>query len=285
MASAKFLEEALSTDVDESAVSAIVGSLENQLVTSTSTVSNQSGTATVINQNHINSAISNGGTVPSQKHGAITNGDSVNVVTTADNNKVLTNNTVPGTIITGHNTGAITTNYSTATDASKANDGLKIVYSQSGQTMTSTGTIITNRVAFPQQNIPNGTIGLSPITPQTVLQTSTSNVPTLQTKQLVIKTSAAPGTATGLVTVPMNVTATVPQINNVGSPTTTQTPNILSNLQVVNVRPGVPTQPQKGQPARVVLSAPQLVGARPGAPVSCSTHVKYENGRIECILH
>lgn len=35
MASAKFLEEALSTDVDESAVNAIVGSLETQLVTST----------------------------------------------------------------------------------------------------------------------------------------------------------------------------------------------------------------------------------------------------------
>lgn len=288
MASAKFLEEALSTDVDESAVSAIVGSLENQLVTSTPTVSNQSGTATVINQNHINSAISNGGTVPSQKHGAITNGDTVNVVTTTDSNKVLTNNAVTGTIITGaatiQNTGVVTTNYQSATDASKVNDAVKIVYSQGGQAMTSTGTIITNRVAFPPQSMANGTIGLSPIAQQTVLQTNTTNVPTLQTKQLVIKTSAAPGTPTGLVTVPMNVTATVPQINNVGSPTT-QTPNILSNLQVVNVRPGVPTQPQKGQPARVVLSAPQLVGARPGAPVSCRTQ-KQENkfkGRIELV--
>lgn len=281
MASAKFLEEALSTDVDESAVSALVGSLENQLVTSSPAVSSQSGTAAVINQNHINSAISNGGTI-SQKHGAITNGDSVNVVTTADNNKILANNTVPGTIITGaaaqvaagalHNSGAVTTNYinqtvSSVTDANKTNDSVKIVYSQSGQAMSSTGTIISNRVTFPSQTMANGTIGLSPITPQTVLQTSTSNVQTIQAKQLVIKTSAAPGGAPGLVTVPMNVTATVPQVNNVGSPTT-QTPNILSNLQVVNVRPGVPTQPQKGQPARVVLSAPQLVGARPGAPVS-----------------
>lgn len=65
----------------------------------------------------------------------------------------------------------------------------------------------------------------------------------------------------------MNVTSTVPQANNVGSPST-QSPNILSNLQVVNVRPGAPSQQQKGQPARVVLSAPQIVGARPGAPVS-----------------
>lgn len=271
MASANFLEEALSTDVDESAVSAIVGSLENQLVTSTPAASNQTGSTVVINQNHVNSAIPNGGTVPSQKHGAIANGDTVNVVTTADANK-LVSNSLSGAIITATSPsalqqGVVTTNFNT--DASKSTtEGVKIV---AGQAMTSTGAIISNRVGFPTQSLPNGTIGLAPITPQTVLQTNTSNVQTIQAKQptLVIKTSAAPGTGTpGLVTVPMNVTASVPQVNNVGSPTTQTTPNILSNLQVVNVRPGVPAQGQKGQPARVVLSAPQLVGARPGAPVS-----------------
>lgn len=275
MASAKFLEEALSTDVDESAVSAIVGSLENQLVTSTPAASSQTGSTVVINQNHVNSAISNGGTVPPQKHGTIANGDSTNAVTTADANKLVTNNSLPGTIITATSgavvPGIATTNYINQTtgtaEASKANEGVKIVYSQGGQTMSNTGTIISNRVSFPAQSLPNGTIGLAPITPQTVLQTNTSNVQTIQAKQptLVIKTSGAPG-APNLVTVPMNVTASVPQVNNVGSPTT-QSPNILSNLQVVNVRPGVPTQPQKGQ-TRVVLSAPQIVGARPGAPVS-----------------
>lgn len=248
MASANFLEEALSTDVDESAVSAIVGSLENQLVTTTPAVSS----STVVN--HVNSGIPNGGTVPSQKHGAIANGDTVNVVTTTETNKL-----VSGTV-TAVQQG---TNFiSQTTDATKPGEGVKIV---GGQAMTSTGAIISNRVSFP----PNGTIGLAPITPQTVLQTNTSQ--TIQAKQptLVIKTSAAPGTGTpGIVTVPMNVTASVPQVNNVGSPTTQTTPNILSNLQVVNVRPGVAAQGQKGQPARVVLSAPQLVGARPGAPVS-----------------
>lgn len=271
MASANFLEEALSTDVDESAVSAIVGSLENQLVTSTPPASNQTDSTVVINQNHVNSAIPNGGTVPSQKHGAIANGDTVNVVTTADANKIVTNS-LPGAIITATSPsalqqGVVTTNFST--DASKpATESVKIV---GGPAMTSTGAIISNRVAFPTQPLPNGTIGLAPITPQTVLQTNTSNVQTIQAKQptLVIKTSVA-GTGTpGLVTVPMNVTASVPQVNNVGSPTTQTTPNILSNLQVVNVRPGAGAQgQQKGQPARVVLSAPQLVGARPGAPVS-----------------
>lgn len=268
MASANFLEEALSTDVDESAVSAIVGSLENQLVTSTPAASSQTGSTVVINQNHVNSAIPNGGTVPSQKHGAIANGDSVNVVTTADASKLVTNS-LPGTIITAAATagtvvqGAPATNF-TDPASKPAEQTVKIV---GGQAMTSTGAIISNRVSFPAQSLPNGTIGLAPITPQT----NTANVQTIQAKQptLVIKTSAAPGSgAPGLVTVPMNVTASVPQVNNVGSPTTQTTPNILSNLQVVNVRPGVPAQGQKGQPARVVLSAPQLVGARPGAPVS-----------------
>lgn len=273
MASAKFLEEALSTDVDESAVSALVGSLENQLVTSTPAAQQQSNATAVINQNHVNSPIPNGGTVTAQKHGAIANGNSLNVVSTTDN-KILVNNAISGAIISGtatHNAGAqfVTQN---AGEPPKSTDPVKIVYSQGGQGMSTAATVISNRVSFPAQSLPNGTVGLSPITSQTVLQTNTSNVQTIQAKQptLVIKTSAAPGSAPGLVTVPMNVSAAVPQVNNVGSPTT-QTPTVLSNLQVVNVRPGVPTQPQKGQPARVVLSGPQIVGTRPGTPVSCST--------------
>lgn len=85
MASAKFLEEALSTDVDESAVNAIVGSLETQLVTSTPTVAgHQASSASVSQQNHqVNSAISNGGTITTvqpQKHG-VSNGGGATTVT------------------------------------------------------------------------------------------------------------------------------------------------------------------------------------------------------------
>lgn len=152
-------------------------------------------------------------------------------------------------------------------------DGVNIIYTQGNPAMTSTGTIIANRASFPQ-TVQNGTIGNVQLANATQAGT---NVQTIQTKQqptLVIKTSVPGGTGTqGLVTVPMNVTTSVPQVNNnVGSHITTHAnPNILSNLQVVNVRPGIPTHPQKGQPARVVLSAPQLVGARPGTPVSCRT--------------
>lgn len=281
MASAKFLEEALSTDVDESAVNAIVGSLENQLVTSTPQASSQTGSTIVINQNHVNSAISNGGTVAPQKHGTIANGDSISGVSATDGNKQVLNNAM---IISGTATaGTVSQGYINQSAGSATiepnkppNEGVKIVYTQGqgNQVMSSSGTILQNRVTLPNQSLPNGTIGLQ----QQVLSANQSNVQNIQNKPptLVLKTSGAPGT-TGLVTVPMNVTSSVPQANNVGSPST-QSPNILSNLQVVNVRPGIPTQQQKGQPARVVLSAPQLVGARPGAPVShiLKTEIKWE---------
>ncbi|CAH0545823.1 unnamed protein product [Brassicogethes aeneus] len=216
MASAKFLEEALSTDVDESAVSAIVGSLETQLVTSAPPAAAQTGAGALLNQNHVN-----GGIVAPQKHGTIANGDSISVNST-DGNKTQPN-------------------------------PVKIVYTQGqavNQVMASQGgTIIPpNRLS-----LPNGTISLQ-----------NKQQPTLVIKTSTAQTGAAG--APGIVTVPMNVTSNMPQANNVGSPSTTQSQNILSNLQVVNVRPGVPSQQQKGQPARVVLSAPQIVGARPGAP-------------------
>lgn len=61
MASAKFLEEALSTDVDESAVSAIVGSLETQLVTSSTGIGAHQAQAG--QQNHQVAGIANGNAV------------------------------------------------------------------------------------------------------------------------------------------------------------------------------------------------------------------------------
>ncbi|KAG5882658.1 hypothetical protein JTB14_018346 [Gonioctena quinquepunctata] len=208
MASANFLEEALSTDVDESAVSAIVGSLENQLVTATSPTSGQTGSAIVINQNHVNSAISNGGTVAPQKHGTIANGDSISAVNTSDGSKQVTNNAM----IIGGAAGAVTTGYiqhpTSTIEQNKTNEGVKIVYTQgqANQIMSSSGTILQNRV---NQSLPNGAIGLPQ---QTVLQNAPTNIQNKQ-QTLVLKTSGAPG-APGLVTVPMNVTSSVAQANN-----------------------------------------------------------------------
>ncbi|XP_077260657.1 transcription initiation factor TFIID subunit 4 isoform X2 [Temnothorax americanus] len=110
MASAKFLEEALSTDVDESAVNAIVGSLETQLVTSTPTVAgHQASTASVSQQNHqANSAISNGGTitaVQTQKHGVPNGGGAttVNSLMTQEVTKSITTSTLlPVNVVTSN---------------------------------------------------------------------------------------------------------------------------------------------------------------------------------------
>ncbi|XP_015429873.1 PREDICTED: transcription initiation factor TFIID subunit 4 isoform X1 [Dufourea novaeangliae] len=110
MASAKFLEEALSTDVDESAVNAIVGSLETQLVTSTPAVSgHQVSSASISQQNHqVNSGISNGGTitaVPPQKHGVSNGGGAttVNSLMTQEVTKSITTNTLlPVNVVTSN---------------------------------------------------------------------------------------------------------------------------------------------------------------------------------------
>lgn len=110
MASAKFLEEALSTDVDESAVNAIVGSLETQLVTSTPTVAgHQASPASVSQQNHqVNSAISNGGTITAvqpQKHGVSNGGGvtTVNSLMTQEVTKPITTSTLlPVNVVTSN---------------------------------------------------------------------------------------------------------------------------------------------------------------------------------------
>ncbi|XP_066151003.1 transcription initiation factor TFIID subunit 4-like isoform X2 [Euwallacea fornicatus] len=255
MASAKFLEEALNTDVDESAVNAIVGSLENQLG---STAPHAQPPNAGLQQNHVNSPLSNGGTASApQKHGTIANGDSISAGSVSNAVDKQLNNAYMNA------TQQPTSTYNLPQSDQKPQEGVKIVYSQGGQVMGGQGAVLQQRP--PQGQIPNGTINM---TQQTVLGSSPSTiaqVPVQKPPTIVLK-AGNPGGTPGLVTVPVNA---VPQANNgtQGIQTTTigvSSQPILSNLQVVNVRP------QGGQtkaPARVVLSAaPGLVGARPGAP-------------------
>ncbi|XP_011702925.1 PREDICTED: transcription initiation factor TFIID subunit 4B-like isoform X2 [Wasmannia auropunctata] len=108
MASTKFLEEALSMDVDESAVNAIVGSLESQFVMSAPTVAgHQASSASVSQQNHqVNSAISNGGTITAvqpQEHGVSNGGGAttVNSLMTQEVTKSITTSTLkPVNVVT-----------------------------------------------------------------------------------------------------------------------------------------------------------------------------------------
>lgn len=179
MASAKFLEEALSTDVDESAVNALVGSLETQLVTSTPAVSgHQVSSASVSQQNHqVNSGISNGGTITAvqpQKHG-VSNGGGATTVNSLMNQEVtksittstllpvnvVTSNTVapqvttqqqqqqqqhtqsavpPAAYINQATTNQVTSNQTTNIPSlTKTHEPVKIIYPTVGQVIATTG--------------------------------------------------------------------------------------------------------------------------------------------------
>lgn len=192
MASAKFLEEALSTDVDESAVNALVGSLETQLVTTTPAVSNQQGGSVAVNQNHLN-----GGTLSNQKHGVSNGGsESMNIILNSDANKVISSGTlqsampssVVNTVVASLQGGVPTSGYlnqvnpnlglvqSNLTNLNKSQEAVKLVYPSSSQGInTSLGL---SRVTYPNNqtvsSLPNGNVGLTPLTSNTVLSASSS---------------------------------------------------------------------------------------------------------------
>ncbi|CAH1960048.1 unnamed protein product [Acanthoscelides obtectus] len=231
MASAKFLEEALSTDVDESAVNAIVGSLETQLVTAAPPVASSPASTQqpVSQQNH--TTVSNGAT-----GNMVAVGQSVVAVSQAQQQKHHMAN--GEAVISGTQVEQVNQQQQQQQQTVKSGtEPVKIVQLNQAMSGAAAGAILQNRVT-----LPNGTISL----PQ---------------QKVVLKTSGGPG-APNIVTLPMQ------QANNVDTSVVTSQPQqnqIISGLQVVNVRPSA-MQQQKGQPARVVLSAPQLVGARPGTP-------------------
>ncbi|KAF4531506.1 hypothetical protein B566_EDAN004102, partial [Ephemera danica] len=213
MASAKFLEEVLNTDVDESAVNAIVGSLETQLVTASPSAGTQVNAAPAVNQNHVNSAISNGGTtVPAsstQKHG-VTNGgagESVNILlnnsdpakstlasSTGVSHQPVTTNVV-NTVVTGavpasgyinqiQTTTSATpanqshTNLTPTTLPNKHHEPVKVLFSNNNQTLTTTAGVVNlnnSRVTFPVGTLPNGNVNL--------VSTTSASTPTLQQQQ------------------------------------------------------------------------------------------------------
>lgn len=315
MASAKFLEEALSTDVDESAVNAIVGSLETQLVTTTPAVSSQQGPSATVNQNHMNSAIANGGTVSTQKHG-VTNGGSgsMNILLNSDTNKTNTTSTlqsgnvvhsnVVNTVVASLHGGVPASGYinqvtssasqSNITNLTKSHEAVKIVYPSGSQTLTTTGGVnINSRVAFPTGALPNGNLGLAPLSSHTVLNAVTSSVQSVVsqthsqagsnvTKQiggvigiehgkptgtaLVIKTSVGNPNVTqgaplgaGVVSVPMTVNTTMTltgtHVNTaVGTTTTSGMSGVVTLAKPITHTVGA-SQTIVGNPSTTILPA------------------------------
>ncbi|KAK6627593.1 hypothetical protein RUM43_002555 [Polyplax serrata] len=297
MASEQFLEEALSTDVDESAVNALVGSLETQLVPPTSVQSNTDGTVV---QNHVNNSISNGGIV--QKHGvsneesegSVSNAGGVvpdgssNTKQTLVRSTSLAHSTVVNTVVTslsGLPISQIGPNVIT-----KSSEGVKIVTYPAGNQLGSPQVVnINNRVSFPQTiTLPNGSI------PSSVISSVPSNVQTIVTNSPLNKSipgainvikvdQGQPSGATLVIKAPGSGPMTAGSMTlTQGTPGTTAAPGIVTlakplmagqpvgnTVQILNVnavRPGTPIQGQKGLPQhRVVINSPQVI-SRPGAP-------------------
>ncbi|XP_033223536.1 transcription initiation factor TFIID subunit 4 isoform X2 [Belonocnema kinseyi] len=270
MASAKFLEEVLNSEIDEKAVNLLVDRLTVESTHHNSTESPQQ------NHHNSNSTISNGGTVVQLQSGVANGGAQTSV------------NSVPGATVQQNQQNQQNPqnqqNQSTATYQSLP---AKIIYSAAGQVLTTSGVVnANNKITFPGQTVGqlvNGTLGVTNVT-----NVVTSTGPVKQAggqvnlnKQtgtaLVIKSSAAPG---GMVSVPVSVGA------NTG------------NMQILNmnaIRPGTPIAGQQvgKQVAPRIVIGQQMVGARPGAPITLQAFhglqiqgnliVKTENGQYQCI--
>lgn len=277
MASAEFLEQALSTDVDENAVNAIVGSLENQLVTSVSSVSSQNNLVNV-NPSHLGCISSSASSIIGvQKY----NTDQISGVESGNYQSV--NSVAANVSFNVPGSGQTVLPHSITGSVASSNEALKVIYSQTSQNLPNSA----NRVTFPTQSIANGCIGLGSQN-QIVVPQSANKILTMQ-PPLVIKqgtTTGQVGIQPGMVTVPMtvnsNMPTSIPNVMTINKPgpqnvvVTTQNigsaqPTIIPNVQILNMRPGAPAavSAQKSVATvspRVVIGAPQVVGARQAAP-------------------
>lgn len=199
--SAKFLEEALSTDVDESAVSAIVGSLENQLGAPSSIVSSQQVSSNTVNQNHLQSGISNGSPASAQKHGpANGRSDTMNIILNSEPNKgitssshqignisqTLTNSSIQGVVSSSSFINQIPSIVQSSTaNLGKTQDGLKTVYTTN---QSNTNVVGATRVTNPIQNVGsllNGNLNVASLPSNTALNVSNSNVQGMVTQTFI----------------------------------------------------------------------------------------------------
>lgn len=298
MASAQFLEEALSTDVDESAVNALVGSLETQLVPPASVQSSAEGNVV---ENHVNNNISNGGIVV-QKHGVSSEesegsvNNAVGVVSDSNSNTKqtlvrstsLAHSAVVNTVVTSLSGLPITQIGPNV--ITKSSEGVKIVTYPAGSQLGSPQVVnINNRVSFPQTiTLPNGSI------PSSVISSVPSNVQTIVTNStlakplpgtigvikvdqgqpsgttLVIKAPGSGPMTAGSMTLTQGTAGTTaaPGIVTLAKPIMAGQP-VGNTVQIVNVnavRPGTPIQGQKGLPQQRIVINPQQMIARPGAP-------------------
>ncbi|CAH2103467.1 unnamed protein product [Euphydryas editha] len=278
MATAEFLEEALSTDVDENAVNAIVGSLENHLVTSVPSISSQNNLVNVIPNRHNNTSSAN--TINGQKYKDHSDGEigsigfQPSIVSSASFS-------VPTSFVSQ-------TNLSQSVPSN--GERLKIISTQVQNLPVSD-----SNTPFTVRSITNHCVNISSSQAQvaqtvpgnTIVPHSGSKTITMQ-PPLVIKqgtTSGQVGMQPSMVTLPMTVNSSmpgsIPNVMTINKPggqnvvVTTQNlgsaqPAILPNVQILNMRPGAPAVAAQKSVAtvspRVVIGTPQVVGTRAATP-------------------
>lgn len=290
MASAEFLEQALSTNVDENAVNAIVGSLENQLVTSVPSASSHNNIVNVFPAQNCNITSNAGTLISGQKYisDQINSGGIVNSI----QSNIVPNSSAPFNNVQASSPSTFTS-LSLSSGVPLSNETLKVIYTQAHHL-----TNPHNGVTLPVQSLANGCIAqpsqsqLLHAVPASSLLPQQGNKTIAMQPPLVIKqgtNTGQVGMQPGMVTVPMTVNssmpASIPNVMTLNKPggqnvvVTTQNlgsaqPTIIPNVQILNMRPGAPAVAAQKSVAtvspRVVIGTPQVVGTRASAPVSLS---------------
>ncbi|XP_030039553.1 transcription initiation factor TFIID subunit 4 isoform X9 [Manduca sexta] len=195
MASAEFLEEALSSDVDEKAVNAIVGTLENQLVTSVPSVSQQNTIVNIISSQFPGLGSGSSSMIPSQKCVAdsSTTGVTSSIYSSGTTNpSVSCNNARPSTPSTF-------TPITLTGGVSSFNENIQVIYTEA-QSLSNPSS-----VTFPAQPLSNGSLGLPPSQCHIISTVVPSDKGVAMQPPLVLKQGSGTGQHPGVATVSTSV--------------------------------------------------------------------------------
>lgn len=275
MASAQFLKEA-STDADGRVVNATVATLENQLITSVPSVSCQNKVVNILHHGYSSLASNASFVISENKY--ITGDVKCSLV-----GSNLFSPAVSYSSASYNNVCTSTTNNYSSLSVTRTlpgcSDNFQVTNTQAQNVSNS------NFLTFHGHSLPSACVGLTSHIISSVV--SPDSAAAMQTQVLFKQgtTSGHVGIQPGMVTVPMTVSSSmatsipnVMTLNKPGGPNvvvTTQNlgsaqPAIIPNVQILNMRPGAPpVAAQKSVAAvspRVVIGAPQVVGARAAAP-------------------
>ncbi|CAH0703665.1 unnamed protein product [Spodoptera exigua] len=308
MASAEFLEQALSTNVDENAVNAIVGSLENQLVTSVASASSQNNYVNVIPPQNCNITSNSGSIISGQKYmtdqissGGIVNSVQPNIVSSsvtfnsvqAPTQPTFTSLSLSGSPLTNETLKVI---YTQAQHLGNPHSGVTLPVQSlaSGCIAQPSQSQILHAVSagsvLPQQG--NKTIAMQ--NPLVIKQGTNTGQITLQTLQslqpgqqghLLLKTENGQYQLLRVGPAPAASTLTAPQAQTIRLSTVPAHPGVATVSTSVAAPGPIPGQmPAPPIAAPVVASAPSVAVATPTPQQpSSTTHIKpSDNTKEKC---